>query len=37
MPLLQTGFHRVKGIDLYYDLGKLVTPSGNVGSGAALS
>lgn len=36
-PLLQTCFHRVKGIDLNYDLGKFVTPLGNVGSEAELS
>lgn len=37
MPAVQTGFHRGKGIDLNYELGKPVTPLGNVGSGAELS
>lgn len=36
MPAVQTGFHRGKGIDLNYELGKLVTPLGYVGSGAKL-
>lgn len=36
MPVVQTGFHRGKGIDLNYELGKLVTPLGNVDSGVEL-
>lgn len=37
MPAVQNGFHRGKGIDLNYELGKPVTPLGNVDSGAELS
>lgn len=36
-PVVQTGFHRRKGIDLNYELGEPVTPLGNVDSGAELS